>query len=69
MHAISSYHGNRPTNKHTLKRTHKPTDRTWETGAGWNTFYIWRCKAEHLQCIYVQIFEKQATSQRDLVEW
>ena len=28
MHAISSYRGNRPTNKHTQKHTHKPTDRT-----------------------------------------
>ena len=28
MHVISSYRGNRPTNKHTHKHTHKPTDRT-----------------------------------------
>jgi len=28
MHAISSYRGNKPTNKHPQTHTHKPTDRT-----------------------------------------
>ena len=28
MHAVLSYRGNRPTNKHTHTHTHKPTDRT-----------------------------------------